>query len=217
MHSLFFLFLGILFTVVLLIAFSTHRVRILLFRENGVFQVKLQFLFYKRLLYDSRFPAEIKKINRNNLEKSLAKLKKKKYTHKRNTPFREALFYVRFVTALLALLGAENIPRVHLRLNKLILTLGSDDPMHTALLYGTVLNVYGQLISLSTRISSVRVSENAFFVLLEDAPYFDSDFDLTFSLPLFYYFQVFHSIVPDSDRVLTTLKKRKNKLKLRQK
>jgi len=217
MRAFFFFFLGILFLAVLLFAFSTHRVRLLLFRENGIFRVEIRFLFYKRLLYDSRFPVEIRKINRRNLQRNITKLKKKKYTPRRSTPFQEALFYVRFVTALVLLLGAENIPRVHLHLKKLILLLGSEDPMHTALLYGLVLNVYGQLVTATSRISGVRLSEDAFSVLLQDIPYFDTDFDLTLSLPLFYYFQVFHSIVPDSERVLTILKKRRNKLKIRQK
>ena len=182
--------LGSLSLAVLLFAFSTHRVRVFLSRKNSVFQVEIRFLFYKHRLYDSRFPVEIKKIRRSNLQKKLAKLKKKQYAPRGNTPFQETLFYAKFVTALILLLGAENIPRVHLRLDRLALSLGSDDPMHTAILYGVVLNIYGQLVALSSRISSVKIAENAFSVLLEDIPCFDSDFDLTLSLPLFYYFKV---------------------------
>ena len=212
-----FAILALLFLAVLLVGFSTHRVRVLLFREGGVFRAEVHFLFYRRLLYDTSYPVEIKKINRKNLRKNLAKLKNKKRSPRLDTPFRETLFYVRFVTALLLLLGAENIPRIHLRLNKLSFFVGSGDPMRTALLYGGLFNLYGQLLNMSESLSAVRVSEGAFSVSLLDAPFFDSDFDLSLSLPLFYYFQVFHSFVPDSERVLTALKKRRKKLKLRQK
>lgn len=207
----------ILFVTVLTVAFTTHRVRVFLVREKNVFRAEIRFLFYRRLLYDSRFPVEMKKVNRKNLKKQLKKLKKKRRDPRLDTSFKEALFYFRFVLSLLLVLGKENIPRIHLGLNKLVISFGSGDPMRTAVLYGWIMNLYAQLLSLCSRVSGVRVSEDTFSVTCRDSLGFDSEFDLSLSLPLFYYFQVFHSFVPDSDRVLTALKKRRKKLSLRQK
>lgn len=206
-----------LFLSVLTVAFTTHRVRVILIRESKVFRVEIRFLFYRRLLYDSRFPVEIKKVNRKNLKKHLKKLKKKNKNPRLDTPFKETLFYFRFIVALLLVLGEENIPRIHLGLNKLVISFGSGDPMRTAILYGGILNLYAQLFSLCKQVSGVQISKDTFSVICRDTLCFDSEFDLSLSLPLFYYFQVFRSFVPDSDRVLTTLKKRRKKLSLRQK
>lgn len=200
-----------------LVGFATHRVRLFLYRENGVFRVDFRFLFYKRPLYDSRFPIEAKKVTKKNLPKKLSRLMQKKRTVRRETPFREFLFYSRMGILLFLALGEENIPRLRIYLHRFRLFLGSDEPSRSAILCGSAYAGFSHVLALLDKISHVECDVDAFSVSMLGERYFETEFDVELSLPLIYYFQVFHCIIPDSERVLTVLKKRRKKLQLRRK
>ena len=204
---------GLLFVL----SFAVRRAKLFLVRDNGAFRIELQFLFYRRPLYDSRFPVEAMQVTRKKLVKKLAELKQENAKEPPQNPFRTVFFYSKMTVLLFLLLREERVPRVHIRIRHCSIRIGSDDPSRTAVLCGATYAGLSYLLAFFDRISRLTCDNEAFSVSSLGERYFDASFEIELSLPLLYYFQVFHCIVPDSERVLTALKKRRKKLQLRQK
>ncbi len=223
MRILVLIFAALLFFLTLLIGLLRYPVKVRLVRRDGEFSATLSYLFYHKKLTDTAHPIDPRDFRKGKWKKlllSLARTKKRK--KKRRFRFKRSgaaspnrlrpFFYLRLTVLLLRTLGAEHVPHLRIAVSRLALTYGTERPDLTAILHGSIACVCSYTLSAFSRIARLSLPEDAISLTpVFHEPTFDLSFDISLSLSLLYYLSVFHALVPNNERVLRALAKRKEK------
>ncbi len=188
--------------------------------EEKKLSVRVSFLFFRTRIAGPLTKEEVRLSDRA-FRRRIRRLRKRRSAMKDHGSFRnegaeafsEKAQSVRLVLLALKTLQTEEFPRLRLVIQRLIISVGGDAPDQVAILTGTILALVSFVQEFLSTFAYTAIAKDASVTVI---PSFLSEkikisFDLSLSLPLLYYLEVFGFRFPDRRRMLLCLQRRQEK------